>query len=131
MLEALLRGQNFERKEDGGNRLTIAIEGSVCAGKSTLLGKIGAQSNASIVSEYMIYRPAPGLTLHKFPPQNEQEARENFSYFLEVEKLRKRDYGLSLARLKYLDRSIFTLLAFELGLRAVYGINIFDWGYVK
>ena len=128
MLERLLECHDSERQEIGNQVITIAVEGSVCAGKSTLLKRIACLNPEAIVNEYMVYPPIPNKPLRNFPPQDSQEAKENFLYFLEVEKLRKEDHALSQTSAKYLDRSIFTLLAFELGMYFVSGIDIFGWG---
>jgi len=130
MFNELMR-VSIEDKKIDRQCVTIAVEGPVCSGKSTLLEKIGNSTPSLIVPEYMVYPPIVDIPFPKLPPKTSKEAKENFLYFLEIEATRKAEHDKSRAEIRYLDRSIFTLLAFELGSYYSSGIDIFTWAFRK
>lgn len=102
---------------------TLALEGPVCAGKTTLINDLlpcGFQK----VPEYVDFALDNNLKLPKFPPKSETEAKATFEFYLELEK--KRQSGLRKGKW-LLDRSKYTLLAFEAGARNLTQIDIFSW----
>lgn len=106
-----------------GKTETIALEGPVCAGKTTLIKGL-LLKDCQIIPEYVDYAHNNNLKLPNFPPKNETEAKSAFEFYLELEKKRQCEIkkGIWL-----LDRSQYTLLAFEAGARHVTQIDIFQW----
>lgn len=123
----LLIAHNYEREELEKATATIAVEGPVCSGKSTLLETIKQKTSSGIIDEYMLYQDFVGRTSFMFPPRDVSQAKENFLSFMKIEKLRKSDYDSLSRKVRYIDRSIYTLLAFELGSYFFTGIDIFEW----
>ena len=106
--------------------LVYAIEGPVCAGKSTLI-KGCQRDGIKTVPEYREYVIAASRSFPNFPPKNEKEAKKNFHFLLGIEALRQQEHEASKSPITALDRSIFTLISFEAGAARLTGINIFDW----
>lgn len=106
-----------------GKNEVIALEGPVCAGKTTLINglvPLGYQK----IPEYVDFALNNNLKLPKFPPQNETEAKASFEFYLDLEKRRQ---GRVEKGKWLLDRSKYTLLAFEAGARNLTQIDIFPW----
>jgi len=122
-----LEGYAFKRKEEEpiGKR-AIAIEGPVCAGKTTVLEKL-KNRGISVVEEYSEYVDSATRDFPKFPPKDEEAAKDSFRFFFELETKRKQDMEASGNHQIALDRSIYTLLAFEVGALSITGINILPW----
>jgi len=113
--------------KEKGNHPIIALEGPVCAGKSSLLRKVEAKKAAIVIPEYSEYLGCVERPTSRFPAATRDEAMANFNQFLEIEKKRKELLDNSGPSIKYLDRSVFTLLAFELGVSCLTGIDIYRW----
>ncbi|HCH59338.1 MAG TPA: hypothetical protein DEV73_01835 [Candidatus Zambryskibacteria bacterium] len=126
--EEIEKAAQFGRQEtEATGQKVIALEGPVCAGKSTLLerlGKLGAQT----VDEYSEYVLSATKDFPKFPPRNEEESRASFMFFFDLEIARKMDRDLLITPGQVLlDRSIYTLMAFEVGAARITGIDILPW----
>lgn len=106
--------------------MVFAVEGPICAGKSTLIDSITESGQTERVREYSEYVRSATLNFPKFPPQDEAKAQRAFEFFLELERFRLRDYQTR-SKEVLLDRSVFTLLAFEVGASSITGINILPW----
>lgn len=112
----------------------IALEGPVCAGKTTLL-RMFANDGYTTVSEYAEYANH-GRGFPSFPPKTPKEALDNFRFFLEVEERR---FGIIQQKefrkddLVIIDRSVFTLLAFEYAAPAYTGFSVFNeaWEIIR
>lgn len=102
---------------------TIAFEGPVCAGKTTLIKNLVC-FGYQMVPEYVDFAQENNLKLPKFPPKNVTEAKSAFEFYLDLES--RRQYGVKPGKW-LLDRSKYTLLAFEAGARQLTQIDIFDW----
>lgn len=113
-----------EGKEDARQFTYVAIEGPVCAGKTTLIHSLQPLGFTQI-PEYVDFAFDNSFRLPKFPPLSEEEARTSFHFYLELET--KRKPRIPLKGVVLLDRSVFTLLAFEAGARKLTNIDIFDW----
>ena len=112
---------------DPNNSYITAIEGPVCAGKSSLIEHL-SNMGIGVILEYSEYVAHANQDFPKFPPKDSNTAKKSFEFFLKLEKRRYRDLAsLSQPQIS-IDRSIYTLLAFETGARAITGIDIFDWG---
>lgn len=106
--------------------IIVAIEGPVCAGKSTLVERLNQEGLGTIL-EYSEYVTHANQDFPKFPPVDEEAAKKSFEFFLDLERRRNQDMaGLGQNRVA-IDRSIFTLLAFEVGAAKKTGIDISDW----
>lgn len=108
------------------NAMVVAIEGPVCSGKSTLLKHLKA-SGVGVVNEYSEYVAKANRDFPKFPPTSYEQAQHGFEFFLDLEKKRIADFTNIDSSKIALDRSIYTLLAFEVGASPITKINIFDW----
>ena len=102
---------------------TIALEGPVCAGKTTLITSL-LPLGFTKISEYVDFALENSYKLPKFPPQNKTQAKSNFEFYLDIEK--KRQQGIKPGSW-LLDRSKYSLLAFEAGARNITQIDIFEW----
>jgi len=110
--------------------IVVAIEGPVCAGKSTLVERLN-QEGLGIVLEYSEYVAHANQDFPKFPPADEEAAKRSFDFFLNLERRRSQDMaGLGQHKVA-IDRSIFTLLAFEVGAARITGIDISEWAVEK
>ena len=108
----------------------IALEGPVCSGKSTAIESIKA-NGVGVIVEYSEYVVSATRDFPKFPPTNEADAQDNFRFFLELEKRRAQDLKLHNNGQIIIDRSIYTLLAFEAGAFQLTGIDIMSWAVEK
>lgn len=106
-----------------GKSEIIALEGPVCAGKTSFINDI-TRFGYQKIPEYVDYAQNNNFKLPKFPPQNETEAKASFEFYLELEILRQQ--GVSSGNW-LLDRSKYTLLAFEAGSSSLTQIDIFAW----
>lgn len=106
--------------------LVYAIEGPVCAGKSTLIERC-KRDGIKTIPEYGEYVIAASKSFPNFPPKDEEEAKKNFQFLLDIEALRQQEHEAGKSSLTALDRSILTLISFEAGAARLTGINIFDW----
>lgn len=104
----------------------VAIEGPVCAGKSSLVNSLIGSGLGGIL-EYSEYVGHANQDFPKFPPRDAEQAKRSFEFFLDLEKQRILDMQLLTQSNVVIDRSIFTLLAFEAGASRITGIDIFDW----
>lgn len=122
--QILERGREVENEP--ASATIVAVEGPVCAGKSTLIKHLKIAS-VGIIDEYSEYVASANRDFPRFPPSSPKQAQRNFEFFLGLEKRRT----LDLAKLRQnkiaIDRSIYTLLAFEAGASKITGIDIFDW----
>lgn len=106
--------------------LVVAIEGPVCAGKSTLVENLN-QDGLGTILEYSEYVAHANQDFPKFPPADEEAAKKSFEFFLNLERRRSQDMAELTQNKIAIDRSVFTLLAFELGAAKITGIDISDW----
>lgn len=117
----------FRRKEEQSTgKRVVALEGPVCAGKTTVIEKLRNPS-AAVVGEYSEYVVSATRDFPKFPPADEKAAKDSFRFFFELEVKRKQNMDASGGNIVLLDRSIYTLLAFEVGASRLTGINILPW----
>lgn len=114
-------------------RRAVGIEGMVGAGKTTLFRAL-VNNGIVGVEEYWEYAQKLGIS---FPPQprSVSEAKNNFEFFLGLEKKRRTDLDLVVgpeeSTTVILDRTYLTLVAFEAGIRALTEIDIFDWSFER
>lgn len=108
----------------------IALEGPVCSGKSTVLLGLAASGLVNPILEYSEYVDSATADFPKFPPQDDRAAKSAFELFLDLERQRFRDFNQTRGS-RILDRSIFTLLAFEAGASRITGIDIMSWAYER
>ncbi|MBU1199943.1 AAA family ATPase [Patescibacteria group bacterium] len=106
--------------------IIVAIEGPVCAGKSTLVEKLNREGLGTVL-EYSEYVAHANQDFPKFPPTDEEAAKKSFEFFLNLERRRSQDMAGLAQDTIAIDRSIFTLLAFEVGAAKITGIDISDW----
>jgi len=111
-------------------RVIIAIEGPVCAGKSTIVERLNQEGLGTIL-EYSEYVAHANQDFPKFPPTDEKVAKRSFEFFLNLEHKRYQNMSDLMQNWIAIDRSIFTLLAFEIGATKITGINIFDWAIAR
>lgn len=116
----------FEKEGESNDGQIIALEGPVCAGKTTVLGGLREQE-IPVVDEYSEYVASTTRDFPKFPPQDEEAAKDSFRFFFELEARRKQDMEATGNNRAVLDRSIYTLLAFEVGASRLTGISILPW----
>jgi len=99
----------------------IAIEGGVCAGKTTLI----QSSNLPSLPDYWKYK-TQFLTELCFPAMNISQLLANNQFFLEIEKLRLQQLNeWSQNRLVLLDRSFLSLLGFDYAFMKMFAIEGF------
>lgn len=120
--------ENLGVNDSNGDEITVALEGPVCAGKSSLLDGL-VRLKWNVIEEYREYLVKANKSFPKFPPCSDSEAKRNFEAVLELEEERFADYKMKKGAFKKtaLDRSIFTLLAFEKGSSRLSNINIYHW----
>ena len=119
--------QPYRKEADPGSWTVIALEGPVCAGKTTVLRSLDNQG-VQVIEEYSAYVRSATRDFPKFPPQDEGCAKNSFRFFLDLELARRRDRNLlTNCDCVVLDRSIYTLLAFEAGTAKLTGIDILSW----
>jgi thymidylate kinase len=90
----------------------IALEGQSYAGKSTALAALRDQGYGAI-REYSEYKRS--TSPDHFVQQSPEEARNDFFFYLDIERLRYQEY-LQIESKKpavFLDRSVFTLIAYR------------------
>lgn len=115
---------HIEQKERLFLGRVIALEGPVCAGKTTVLRNL-AQRGLPTLREYGEYVVSAKNDFPSFPPRTKEEALSNFQFFLELEQQRFADSRqFSNERTLVLDRSVLSLLAFEYTAPPFTGINI-------
>lgn len=110
--------------EDGVK--VVALEGQVRAGKSTIIDKYSKDGKLGI-QEYSSYVDTPKIDFPEFPPKDADEAMQNSDFFLRLESQRSkvlRDSDFTGTAL--VDRSIFSLIAFEHGACESTGFDISD-----
>lgn len=123
----------YEAEAEQINPKITALEGPVCAGKTTLLDNLRKQG-VQTIREYSEYVDSATRNFPKFPPINDEVARDSFKFFLDLEIARRRDRDLLVnSDHLVLDRSIYTLMAFEAGATKFTGIDILSWAieYLK
>jgi len=95
----------------------IAVEGPSFAGKSTLLAQLAVVFSTETIGEHYDYVSAG------FPPdpKTNEEAYVNADFFIGLEKKRAVDIKEALGRhaLVFSDRSVVSLIAYQLALNAV------------
>ena len=102
----------------------VAIEGLVCAGKTTLLKELGQDPNIGIVPEYYdCLRPKEKVP--SFPPPNKAGALRTARFLFELEKRRQKIARnlLENDKLIILDRCFMSCFAFEFAARKITGID--------
>ena len=109
------------------SRPSVALEGPVCAGKSTLLGTLSGYGFSGI-NEYSEYVSSTRKDFPIFPPNSPDVSEASFQFFLELERQRFQSMSDQIVSgPTILDRSIHTLLAFEVGAKQLTGIDILPW----
>lgn len=96
----------------------IALEGQSYAGKSTSLAAL-QQAGYGAVKEYSELKKCLEVPLRQRVPHAYEQAKEDFLLYLEIERQRYQAYlGLKQTHtVVFLDRSIFTLLAYRLAIQ--------------
>lgn len=128
VVEIIERGRKVEVEPK--QPFIVAVEGPVCAGKSSLTDNL-ALSGIGTIQEYSEYVAHANQDFPKFPPKDSDGAKNNFEFFLNLEGCRDQDLALLTQSQIAIDRSIYTLLAFEMGATAITGIDIFDWAVCR
>ncbi len=94
----------------------IAVEGSVFAGKSTLINQLATRLDAIVIQEYGVYLKG-SHAFPAFPPKTRSDAIAADHFFMQVEKLRLDDLRRSMAsqvkQFVLIDRTYLTCLAFD------------------
>lgn len=130
LLRELLKQLDFKALFENGEsfgRASYAIEGPVCSGKSSALDWLSSEQNA-IIQEYSEYVSSATNDFPKFPPKSEEQMKQDFIFFLELEEKRVQDAVLIPSHKNVLlDRSIFTLLAFQASVARLCDFNILAW----
>jgi thymidylate kinase len=95
----------------------IAVEGPSFAGKSTLLAQLAAHFSTEVIKEHYDYAQAGSPSDR---PKNE-DPYANADFFIGLEKRRALDIKAAFGQhdLVFSDRSVVSLLAYELGITAV------------
>ncbi len=120
-------GYLFTRKEiEPIPNLVVALEGPVCAGKTTVLERLKADG-ISIIQEYSEYVDSATRDFPNFPPKDEESAKGSFKFFFDLELKRHSDLNRQNGKFTVIDRSVYTLLAFEVGASRLTGIDILPW----
>lgn len=104
----------------------IVIEGLVCAGKTTLLNKLGRLVNYQTILEYKEYLK-DSEELPRFPPSSREEALLISQFFVILERRRQNDLGKFSEQdvTVIFDRGILSCLAFDYAARRFTGFDTY------
>ncbi len=104
--------------------MKIALEGPSFAGKTTFCQKTAERDceRYAYIPEYVTYAGGGGK-FPTFPPTDISAAREAFEFFFALEARRQRDVLQCHQPFVLLDRSVFTLAAFEYAVTPITGID--------
>jgi thymidylate kinase len=130
MLNALLSEISDQwSKNISVKTLTVAIEGTCFAGKSTSIRRF-QRDGSTTVSEYVEYLETQGFDFPDFPPKDSDHAKSIFLFWLNLEFLRyNNSQRYNNNQITLTDRSIFSLLAYEYSIIHETGIDIVDWAH--
>lgn len=132
-LENLNETKIVKEKIHSSTPKTIGLEGPVSAGKTSIVKKLCENSDSFLgIKEYTDFLENKKIPKPSFPPSSTEEAKNNFLFFLQIEYFRKNTIKKNPSKnLILLDRSIFSLVAFEKGASYLTGIDIYNWALEK
>lgn len=119
--------KNSSRKEGKTMRLIVAIEGLICAGKTSLLRNLKLTVDCLTIPEYGEFIENHEQ-LPMFPPSNRDQAIFASRFFARLEKRRQKELLLAKKGKSFavLDRSILSCLAFDFAARNFTGFDTYS-----
>ena len=112
-----------------GKQIYIAIEGTVCAGKTTLCNNvINEMKDICVIPDYSDFAGG-GKNLPSAFPSTLKEESNALEFFLKIEKSRFERYDNKKSKICLIDRSVYTLFAHCYSLSKLSKKSFFDLAY--
>ncbi len=109
------------------NQIIIAFDGSVRAGKTSLIANLSRIFGAPSIEEYKKYAMKAGAEFPEFPPKSYEEALRASQFFIDLEKHRCADLKkFDESKIVFVDRTSLSCVAFDYAANRFTGLDTLE-----